>query len=412
MKHVVLIAGLFFSSLVQIAQAGDHTPTWSEWLSKNTSPVSDDNAGEDYSDLASFGAAIKDAQIVLLDEQSHGEENVFALKSRLVRYLHEKHGFDVLVLESGLYDADRIWRTADAANTIRAQAPGNLFYLYANSPSMQTLFDYIQAKKSSAKPLLLSGMDSQHTGKYASQYLLDDLSDKLTKVGSTLPGDKFWPTFSALTLKLFAMNRVEPDAAVKGQYFAFIGKLKMAISPTADYFWHRIILSIENQALRYWGVKHEQRSDVMGENLKALIKYRYPGKKMIVWGHSVHLNRNGLPRSGNLGHAIAEQFKQKAYVVHFTGNKGTYYHFFNDQNTPVVRFPSKTIENYLEQQPGPYNFTNWRLLPENLRSDTTMQAAIFFYMPDGLFYIADGLTSWQRQIDGTFYLNKITSTNP
>ncbi|NRR31385.1 erythromycin esterase family protein [Oxalobacteraceae bacterium] len=395
------------------APAASATPAdWPSWLSAHTSAVSDQDTGDDYTNLAPFGAAIKDAQVVLLDEQSHGEENVFALKARLVRFLHERHGFDVLALESGLYDADRIWRSADGDNTIRKQAPGNLFYLYANSPAMQGLFDYLQQQRGGSRPLELSGMDGQHTGQYASTHLLGDLAGQLRQAGSRLHEQAFWPQFAELTTAVFAMQRALPDAATQDRYFAFIGQLQAALPASKNYFWQRILVSVDDQARRYWGLRHEQRSQVMGDNLDALITHRYPGKKIIVWGNFVHLNRSGLPVGGNLGSVIARRFGQKAYVVHFTGNQGVFYNFFNDQNTPVVRFPFKTIENLLEQQPGPYNFTNWRDLPVRFKTDYSVQAALENYLPDGLYALPTPQTAWQMRIDGTFYLNKISSVKP
>lgn len=417
MNHQTWICGMLLALLIPItlpsAVAQTRSPAWDAWLSNNTHAVSDNKINDDYADLAAFGTAIKDSRIVMLDEQSHGEENVFALKARLVRYLHEKHGYQVLALESGLYDVDRIWRNADAANSIRTQAPGNIFYLYANSPAMQGLFDYLQTQKQGKYPLILSGMDSQHTGLYARQHLVSDLRKELDKTGnSKLSNDAYWSQFAELNLQLFNMNRTAPDTRIQEEYFQFIQKLKAAFSSSDQYFWQRLIISMEDQAKRYWGYRHEHRSAIMGENLLSLITQRYPGKKVIVWGHFVHLNRTGLPLHGNLGHVVSKQFKDQVYVAHFTGNKGNYYNFFNDQNTPVLRFPSKTIENHLERQPGPYNFTDWRKLPAHLKQDVSMQAALSSYLPQGLFELPEAGAQWHERIDGTFYLNKIISTKP
>ncbi|GAP74803.1 hypothetical protein W04_1321 [Pseudoalteromonas sp. SW0106-04] len=77
--------------------------------------------------FARFGEAIGDARIVMLDELTHGEQQNFALKSCLVRYLHQHQGFDALILESGLFDVAQIWQQPGQA--ITAQAPVKLSLL-------------------------------------------------------------------------------------------------------------------------------------------------------------------------------------------------------------------------------------------------------------------------------------------
>jgi len=48
---------------------------------------------------------LKDKRIVFLGENAHGVSEFTTMKARLIRYLHEELGFDVLAFESNVADA-------------------------------------------------------------------------------------------------------------------------------------------------------------------------------------------------------------------------------------------------------------------------------------------------------------------
>ena len=102
-------------------------------------------------DLAAFGAAVGERRIVLLTEATHGDGATFRLKTRLVRYLHERMGFDVLFVESGLYDVARIRQRLDAGgDAISVHAPGRIFYMVSRTDDGQSLLKYADATRATA----------------------------------------------------------------------------------------------------------------------------------------------------------------------------------------------------------------------------------------------------------------------
>ena len=77
-------------------------------LEANAAPLrSTDPADIEFSDLQAFAKAVGNVRMVMLGEQSHGCGATFLAKTRVIRFLHEHMGFDVLAFESGLYDVLR-----------------------------------------------------------------------------------------------------------------------------------------------------------------------------------------------------------------------------------------------------------------------------------------------------------------
>src|SRR4051794_33215908 len=62
----------------------------------------------DFRDLSPLARAIGDARVVMLGEAGHGDGATFRAKARLVRFLHEQLGFDVLAWESGTWQCDQM----------------------------------------------------------------------------------------------------------------------------------------------------------------------------------------------------------------------------------------------------------------------------------------------------------------
>jgi erythromycin esterase-like protein len=49
------------------------------------------------------------ARIVFLGEEWHGSGATFQARNRVIRFLHERCGFNLLAFEGGLYDCRQAW---------------------------------------------------------------------------------------------------------------------------------------------------------------------------------------------------------------------------------------------------------------------------------------------------------------
>ena len=104
-------------------------PEQVRWVAGHSLAVrSIDPADEDFSDLMPLVQVIGKARVVQLGEATHGDGSTFLAKGRLVRFLHQVMGFDVLAWESGIFDVRRV-DTALRAGVPTPEAAARGLYL-------------------------------------------------------------------------------------------------------------------------------------------------------------------------------------------------------------------------------------------------------------------------------------------
>jgi erythromycin esterase len=271
------------------------------WLDTNSTTVrSIDLSDTDFSDLAPMAAAIGNARIVMLGEQSGLDGTTFRAKARLVRYLHEQLGFSVLVFESGLYDMQAAWQRIEAGGDATEAARASVSAEWRNSAELQPLFAYVGERATTPQPLRLAGITPEFTGPTVGgtgARFAADLEGYLTSVASPLVMAEWWPAFREAVHRL--ATRADGDAAVSTADRAAIAaglpplrsettRLVNVAQPDAAGFWITAILALESQyRLLTETLTPELRGNLrdssMAESLVWLSQARYPGRKLIVW---------------------------------------------------------------------------------------------------------------------------------
>ncbi len=290
-----------------------------------------DPAADTFADLAPLTQAIGDARIVALGEQTHGAREEYLLKLRLLRYLYEKLGFEVLLLESGFYDVGRLAGRMSSGEPLDGMAPGNIFFMYSKSAEGRLLLQYLDQQRARGTPLQLAGIDSQHTGELSQHELLPRLRAHLQQHHAALALDTQWQPFAAPAQALVAMQRKAPDTAEQAAFYRQGAALRDALCRDAsaqlesDAWWCQVVASLESQAHSYWSNGQDyQRDNQMGANAIWLADHQFAGKKAVVWAHTVHVAR-GFQRTASqlqAGEVMSRHWGERYKVVHFSTTGG------------------------------------------------------------------------------------------
>jgi erythromycin esterase len=317
------IAGLLFV-LNAFTATGQTSSEWDKWVKTNSYGLSLSDTNN-YQDLTFLKGILKDKKIVFLGENSHGVSEFTTLKSRMIRFLHDSLGFDVLAFESNLgdaYYANAKITTADNQTSIyNALSP--LWHVEEIVP----LFGYIRQTHKTSNPLTLSGVDFQASnGSFTFSHFLYDLISpiSLNYAKEALAIDSFftracvrgWTMF-----RLLSKEEIITGYKRKDEILAFYSNLQDYLNQNESKFnedqkpdlklaKHCVQDRIDcvHHAFRdsaYMANKLSECTDVrsmtvrklwdkyrdyrMAENLKFLYSYLYQGRKIIVWAQNSHI---------------------------------------------------------------------------------------------------------------------------
>jgi erythromycin esterase len=268
------------------------------WLASHATEIAVSPSVSDYSDLEPFRRAMGSARVVMLGEQSHGDGTTFLAKTRLIQFLHQELGFDILAFECGLFDVRKVWELIEQGEPVGEAMPQGIFSMWSASAQLQPLIQYVEQAARSGSPLQLAGVDCQFTGPASRAHLVEELTAFLLRNGSVLVDGAEYGAFSS-QLQVLVETHWRHHRPEESEYVAlgaFLERLSSEVQgfPAGDEtaFWRQMLESIQQQVQASWyrgavGLRDEQ----MGDNLVWLLEQGFPGRKIIVWGATLHAAR-------------------------------------------------------------------------------------------------------------------------
>lgn len=385
-------------------------------------------ADTDFRDLEDIGKSIAEADIVLLGEPSHGDGGAIQMKTRLVKYLHEQKGFDVLLFEADLYAIMFGLSDLDDPKEIERFAQENIYTCWSESEVSKELWSYYNSELKGPNPLLIGGFDVRHAGRYSKDTLLPHLENLLSTIGYNIETDSYKLFTKDLSYMLKKEFRSKKDSVDPKNFNLEVDRVEEAVRYSRLDAKERNLSMIEINNIRNLFahlIDGKSRDAIMAQNFILLSRYIFPGQKILVWSHNNHnvldVNtyasyskefadnwyRNDTYRGFTyFGTDLYREFGDRIYSLAITSGSGNYSpaffgkDYFHADFTKVAKIPSsgkESLEGHLQNsksgnrfipfpeaqgRPSGYPWFSARLL------DLTFEAKMDYTSSfDGLIYL-------------------------
>lgn len=336
-----------------------------------------------FDDLEMLKPLLHDKRIVFLGESSHGVAQFNLAKTRLIQFLHQDMGYNVLAFESGMGNVMNAQGQIDKQAALQTMKDA-IFGVWWTKETLP-LFDYAKSTQATEQPLVLTGFDIQQQGAFTNGDWLQNpkLAQQFNEAekqlaewssGKDLKGyqkvkatiiDVYKQVKSQIQFKEKELQAAYPKEPhiVKLMDRTLADRIRLA-----DEYIELTIQSnidIEQNNIESFLQTMEWRDQAMMENLLWLAEEVYPTEKFIVWAHNDHIRKAQSDVMGSpypvklMGERLPDIYKKYSYVLGLYMTSGE---TANNMGEPMPVLPpvKGSIEDILSSTNKPYTFIDLR----------------------------------------------------
>lgn len=423
----------------------NHSARLAQTMKKQAHPLGS-LTSEDFADLQFLKKPLANKTVVSLGENFHRVKEYSQVKIRLIKFLHEEMGYDVIAFESGMMEAAAVNANTDQL-TPEQMMGGSIFPIWHSEETLE-LFKYIQEQAKTDHPLILAGYDMQLTSYLSTMFIGKWMAKVNPATGEAYQkmdmeamsalyaafGNELEETVSPEKRK--AVQKVEATYAPK--YRAAIDFLKkhkkelLKAYPTEPKLLDMAVKSLEDRIAFMRMMQkdtvesYEYRDRIMAEHVEWLSREMYPGKKMILWAHNDHLAKNTskmktvengkwINSFKSMGEILHQKLKDKMYVVGLYMNQGSAVTISTNQPFQIRKMPAGSLEYRVMQSGYKQSFIDL--------TSFTKRTAETAWMWQPVYAAEDGMTSElirqmsmkfvpKEQYDGLLVIDQVHAPTP